>query len=427
MNANYYRFSYIGICFLAFGVFVSVSVLPLFHILVAIPSIYLSVKYLRDGNKLPSSAIILILYVLANYISSALSFDTLDNPIRSFGRPKYYIFAVLCIPLLSYLQRDYMNEFKWRKVLNIFSFTIIAAAFYGVIKGVIRFDLLTMAETVKHYDMGRAGGFTNIMRYGYGTSYALTFMLGLFLFRKRFNFSGLLSKLFYYAMVFGFVGLLLSKTRGALLGLLVSLPLLAYFYNKKLFKYVFGCITLVVVTVLTVVVLGGSSKLRILSKLDSGSNLKRLSQYQAAVLAFQEKPIFGHGTNEFSSHCLRIKKENNIFWADYCKSSLLSCNYPEAKSYCGHSHNILLENAANVGLVGLSIFILWLLCWTYELYKRQDLITAIYLPFLLNFIVSSQFEQTLNANTSFMIFFLYSLSFVKLPDRFKLKNERKII
>lgn len=422
-NLKLSRIVYFSFFFVSMGVFVSVTIPSGFHIIAAAPLTYFSWKYLVDDKRsLPKSSWALLLFVLASYASNFANLGDLIKPLSAFGKQKYEVFGVMTLMGLFYM-REYMGAFRWRKILNVFFFTIVAAAFYGVFKVLTQIDLFTMSQAVGGDELARAGGFTEVMRYAYGTSFVLSMMLACIPFLKKdgvFN-----KKWFWTALVFGVIGLYFSKARGAILGLFVSIPVILWFVRKK-WSYI--AIALGVVGIAGVVVLGamGGTGNRLVSKLGYSSNLKRVSQYETAFKTFLEKPVFGHGVNQFSHICPNQKGKYEIYWPAYCQEyKFLNCSYPNESAYCGHSHNVFLEYATNRGLLGLVTFCAFLLLWGVEMWRRQDAMTVVILALLANFVVASQFEFTLNANNSFMFFLLYAVSSLPLPRRFKLDRSRE--
>lgn len=416
LEQRLYYSIYVGIIFLSLGIFVSVSVPSLYHIFMVVPCVYFTWKYLKSGYKLPKSSYALIGLVLTGYLSNIVNYDGLNDVMRSFGKQKYYIFAVLSIFPLKAFFKNYVGTRQLKIIINIFFFTIIAAAIFGTFKYRYDFNLLKMAhEYTKH---SRVGGFTGIMRYGYGMGFVLTFMISMLLYRKKLT-AIISPKWFYLTLIFGTAGFVLSFTRGAILGVFCSLPFILWFYRKKWGVISLTLVGILISAVVAIMFLGGHGSSRFLVKITQSSNLKRLSQYETSLRAFAEKPVLGHGVNQFSSECVRIKDKYNIWWKDYCNRIGFKCEYPKVPGephYCGHSHNIFLEMMANMGIIGLLFFVAWLGLWSFELLQRGDLLAKMYLPFIVNFVVASQFEMTFDANNSFLIFFLYPLSFVRKSD-----------
>lgn len=419
-NLKLAKLTYFSFYFVALGVFVSVTVPSGYHIFAGIPLLFFSWKFLVvDKRKLPKSAWILLAFVLLSYMSNFFNFETLNRPMRSFGKQKYELFSIMTIMGLFYL-RDYLTAYKWRKILNVFMFTIVAASFYGIVKVIFQFDLLTMSTAVGGEELVRNGGFTEVMRYGYGTGFVLSMILACIPFVKNnqlFN-----KKWFWSALVAAAVGIYFAKTRGAILGVLVSVPVIVWFFKRKV-AYALSAIGIVGIFAGLYIIQSTNFDNRLFSKLGSGSNLKRLSQYEASIAAFSERPFVGHGVNQFSSICPEVKKRHGIFWPDYCsKFPSLQCDHSHREAYCGHSHNVFLETATNRGAFALLAFVSFLLMWAYEMWKRQDAMTVVIFALLANFVVASQFEYTLNANNSFLFWFIYSISFIPLPKKYSLET-----
>lgn len=396
-----YKFTYWGIISVAFGVFISVSVPSLFHILTIIPAILINYRFYKEKKlNLPKSAWALLGVVILGYVSNFVNLETLDNPVRSFGKLKYFIFAILSISLFRHVFENYIDAYKIKKISNVLFFAVIIAAGWGVYKAY----------------PDRAGGFTGIMRYGYGTSLILSLMFGLFFHQKKIE-KYINKKMFLTALVFGSLGLFMSKVRGGILGLFVVAPVILGFYKRKL--AILSSIIVAVVLIAAAVVLksGGSKSIRVLERLGGMSNLKRLSQYETSSRTILNNPIFGLGVNNFSSVCPEIKEKLKVDWRQYCaKYPVLDCNWHKihwTKKYCSHSHNIVLEVAVNMGVLAGALLILWGLLWLVELWKMNTVFSILMIPFVINVFVAGQFENIFDANNSFMIFLLYPLSFVE--------------
>jgi O-antigen ligase len=195
-----------------------------------------------------------------------------------------------------------------------------------------------------------------------------------------------------------------TYTRGGLLGFLCGIPVALYFYKPK-WGFAMGGIAVLLLGALGSYYFFGSiasSKQgsRFLINKHNTSDQKRRAQWQAAVIAIKEKPILGYGFANFHSQVKRIKIENQL----------------EVQKYNdAHAHNIFLEIAAGTGLVGLIVFLGWIVTWAWECFRAGGLTRAIIVPFGVVWVISSQFEVTLDANNASMIFFVYALSLAKLP------------
>jgi len=188
----------------------------------------------------------------------------------------------------------------------------------------------------------------------------------------------------------------LTYTRGALLGLLCGLPFVLYFFRPKLGLTLGGLIVAGVIS-LGLFYLFGTARFesRFLQNKSNGADSIRDSQWKAAIIAIKERPVLGWGLSNFHSQLKRIKYENDLGAKDYNDA---------------HSHNLFLEVASGTGLIGLVLFLGWLISWAVESFMAKGLVRALIVPFGVVFVVSSQFEVTFDAMNATMIFFLYSMS-----------------
>lgn len=368
--------------FLAAGIFTSVSILSVYQILFAIPLMYFLWWAIMDKKwQLPLSGWFLVGFIVVAVISLVINFDIVPKPSKNFGRVKYFVFGVVGI----YVFREWLPVAtdKAKKVLvNTFLLSIVVAGLYA------GWEFFISGKD-------RVKSLTDTMRYGYGSAMALLTLLSAILHHDKiknwFNWKWGVT-----AFIIGFVGMYLTYTRGALLGFLCGLPFVLYFYKKKL-GLILGGLAVLGVLGLGGMYLFGSGKYesRFLVNKDNQSDVMRRSQWKAAVIATQEKPLLGWGLSNFHSQLKRIKHEYDL----------------DAKWYDdAHSHNIFLEIASGTGLIGFFFFIGWLISWAVECFKAGGVLKAMVIPFGAAFVVSSQFEVTFDANNASMIFFLYAIS-----------------
>jgi O-antigen ligase len=371
--------------FLAAGIFTSVTILSAYQILFVIPlTYYLYLAFKNKDFKLPKSAWFLLAFMAVAFLSLVINYDLLPKPSKNFGRLKYFLFGIGGIFVLKAWLKKATDQTK-KILINTFFLTIIVAASYAF------YNLTQTSE-------GRARGLTETMRYGYGSGMMLLVLLSAIFHHKKlgpwFNY-----KLAFGVFLIGFAGMYITYTRGALLGFLCGLPFVLYFFNKKL-GYILGGLAILGVLGLVGVYLFGSgeSSSRFLVNKNNSSDVIRRSQWKAAIIATQEKPILGWGLSNFHSQLKRIKYQYDLDAKDYNDA---------------HSHNLFLEVASGTGLIGLILFLGWVISWAIESFKSSELTRALVIPFGVAFVVSSQFEVTFDANNASMIFFLYALSFVR--------------
>lgn len=376
--------------FLAAGIFTSVSILSVYQVLFAIPLAYYTFEAMKAKRcQLPLSAKFLLAFTAVALLSLVINYELIPKPSKNFGRLKYFIFGVGGILVFRVWINEATDKVK-KLLLHTFFVSIVAAAGYAV------WYYLTQ-------EGGRAKGLTDTMRYGYGSGMMLLTLLSAMLHQEKIK-SWFNWKLALPVFLLGFLGMYLTFTRGALLGFLCGIPFVLYYFNKKLGLILGGAAVLGVLGLVGVYLFGsGNYESRFLVNKNNGSDVIRRSQWQAAIIATKEKPILGWGLSNFHSRLKRIKNDYDLDAKDYNDA---------------HSHNLFLEVASGTGLIGLFLFLGWVLCWAWESLKAGGLTRALVIPFGVAFVVSSQFEVTFDANNATMIFFLYALSVQKVRGTF---------
>lgn len=368
----------------AIGVFNSVSILAVAQTLFAISaSYYLYTAKKNDGLALPKSSYWLLAFIAIACLSLLINLEYVPKPSKNFGRLRYLLFGVAGIYIFKYWPKAVSDKVK-KNVVSLFLVSIIVPAIYGTIKYFVK------AET-------RLEAFTDTLRYGYGTAMILVVVLSALFHRKKIL-KWFDPKLGLVAFITAFIALYFSYTRGAMLGFFCGLPFVCYFYSKKL-GFTLGTLGVLVVLTLGGFYLFGSGNYgsRFLVSKNNGSDFIRRSQWKAALIATQEKPVLGWGFSNYHSQLKRIKNEYNL----------------DAKWYDdAHAHNILLEVVSGTGLIGLFFFLGWVITWAMECFKSGGLTRALIVPFGVTWLCSSQFEMTFDANNATMIFLLYSISSV---------------
>ncbi len=382
----------LALFFLAAGILTSVTILAAYQILFAIPLLYFTFLAFKNHQiKVPKSALWLLAFTLVALLSLIINFDIIPKPGKNFGRLKYYLYGLGGIFVFKVWLKEASDRSK--KILcYVFLTTIIVAGIYAGQQFLRK--------------VPRAKGLTDTMRYGYGSAMLLLSLLSGILHREKIK-SWFDYRYGILAFIIGFFGMYVTYTRGGLLGFLCGIPFVLYFYRVKWGLIAGGAALLVVSTLGGYYLFGKSNSTqesgsRFLINKDNRSDIIRRSQWKAAMIAVQEKPILGWGLSNFHSQLKRIKETYDLDKKEYNDA---------------HAHNLFLEVAAGTGIIGLILFLGWLLTWAWESFKAGGLIRAMVIPFGVALIVGSQFEVTFDANNASMIFFLYALSTASLCNK----------
>jgi O-antigen ligase len=369
--------------FLAAGILTSVTILSGFQVLFTVAVFYYMFQAYKDKDlKLPVSAYWLLAFAVVALISTIINIELIPKPSKNFGRIKYFLYGVCGIYVFRYWLKEANDKIK-KIISNTFLLSVVVGGLYTII-----YYLVT--------DDARGRPLTETMRYGYGSAMLLLTLLSIYLHKEKFK-NWIQPKFLLAAILIGFLGMFLTYTRGGFLAFLCGLPFALYFHKKKMVLIGLGISLIIMGTMGTFYLFGSKTNVnfRMLSTKGFGSDDIRMSQWQSAIYAIKEKPILGWGLSNFHTQLKRIKDTYDL----------------GAKNYIdAHSHNVFLEIGAGTGLIGLFLFLGWLITWAIESFKAGGMTRALVVPFGVAFVVGAQFEVTLDANNASMIFALYSLS-----------------
>ena len=384
-------------CIVLFS-FVSLSASALSHILIIIP-IFLSLCLLyKNGEKIKFTKSMIFLGVMIFFcVLSVLFAPDIDNKFKQASKVKYFLLGLLGV----FAYRNLFKVFKREQAKTMFNVFLVLIAI-GNIAGIhALFDGFHYLRWKGASDGSRAAGMYGMaITYGYGIEYIVILLTGLAV-----NFWSKLDqlvnkKLFVFAMITCYLGMYFSYTRGALLAFVISIPFLFILTKKKLFKVsmVAGLILVISLTTLVFSISDGNKSFgdnRFLLSAQNKSNLIRISIYETVWEAFKEKPFTGWGYRNFEKNSFEIKRRHNIDYADFG----------------GHAHNNYLEILAGSGIFAFLSLLAFLTYWWREVWARADDLTIILIPFLVSFLFSGLFQNTItDGENMFVIMFIYTVS-----------------
>ena len=320
-------------------------------------------------------------------VISILFAPDISNKFKYIFKLKYFVFGVISIAAYEQLFNKLKRE-KLGLLLNVFFILLTIGNLAGI---------HALFDGYHYLRMRAAGMYGMAITYGYGIELILIMILGLVL-----NFWNEITKLVSKYIILGalfssIAGLYFSYTRGALLALIISLPFLFIKTKKKLF-YKLSIAGAILISSLVIAILNvgeDNGQNRFLLKAKTKSNMIRISQYQAALSGFKEKPLTGWGYRNFEPNVGGIKVRNNI----------------EFKNFLGHAHNNYLEFLASTGIFGFFSILIFVGFWIKEVWSREDDLSVVLLPFVISFAIAGLFQNTINdGENMFVIMFIYSLS-----------------
>ncbi len=378
--------------------FISNSVLALHHLFLLVPILILNKKLFQE---IPKSILILLAFCLVAVISVFVNYSELEKPMRNISRIKYEVFASFAAMLFFYFRKD-LKKYS-ALIFSLFLLSFSFANLYGICKWLYQKYYLDIFPD-------RLSGFFGMsMSYAYTAVFPILLLVGLLVFsdlrrsfekdiqEKKYLRRFYEKKNLIFLLVLSFISLLMCQTRGEMVGVLVGVPVLFYFKNKKVFYSLSLTSTFFVVLALVYTYNFGSPENRIFKSLNSVNHSERFSQAKVGVHLFLEKPLLGAGFRSFEERDPRVKIKYDI---------------PD-KDFIGHAHNNFIEVLATTGLMGFLFFILWVFFWFKEIMIISDIgIKSFFIASVVSFLVTGLFQSTLiDAEYCCTLFALYALTF----------------
>jgi O-antigen ligase len=365
---------------LALGLVTSTTILALFHILMIVPIIYFLPK--ADYKHFPKSTWALIAMVVAMILSTVMNQDIAINGYKPIGKMKYFLFGFLTIAPFAYYFKNFCNEKKIGYLFYVFCVATTVAGIAGIVGMNTGYNYISMRTVNLDRNAGLSG---MVLNYAHNLAYFQIIILGLIIYRKEIG-KIINTRFLYFVFVMNSIALYLSYTRGAILALVVGIPFFIFKNNK--FKFL-------IIALITILITAGAYFISGNNILRPGSDNERISQWQAAIKAFEERPVFGYGYLNFEQYSVPIKKRYNL----------------GQLQFGGHAHNNFLEMLASTGIIGFICYVGWLGLWFIEIYKRNDVVAKITLPFIVVFIVGGLTQSTISLGVNlFFIMAIYAIS-----------------
>lgn len=375
---------------LALGLFMSITFMALSHVFILIPVLYFIPKI--EWRKISKSNWALLIFAILVPITIINTHnDEIGLKYFNIMKFKYYLFgALMATPFGWFLK----TKATLKQIQILFWSALISsslASLSGMIGLFTRFNPLKWAPPKSVYQ--NSGMFSMLMSYAHSEAIWCILLFGLFLNYKKVE-KYFPKWLLYIAIAINFSGFITSYTRGALLAFIIALPF--YFFKanyKKFMAAIFATILLASVCWVTVPEISGIFQGR------QHSSLMRVGQWQAAWKVFELHPIMGVGFRNFQPYSTIIKKQYG---------------YP-VPEWEGHAHNNFLEILAGMGIVGFIPFLLWIVFWLYESYKRNDLAAKLAFPSIITIVLGGLTQNTITDGVNVFLFMaLYALTQIEV-------------
>ena len=363
------------------SIFILKNITEVGQLLLLIPILTTILHFKPKQSPFSKSALFLVLFFLIATISTVVNTENIPKLSKVFYNLRAPLFGIFFLFLLPYWLKNSTDQIK-KWTLSVFLFSLIISSAYGIF-------------CFFWHKQPRLEGFLHIMKQGYGSALILSILLSAFLQRSKMKLF-FPTKLAAITIIFTFIAMTLTFTRGAMLGLLCSIPLSLFFYRRK-WAYIAILLIGIITSVQGAYYIFGThdTQIRFLITKKNNSDNIRKSLWQASLYAIKEKPILGWGYHNLSPQMKRIKDDYNLPRKDWVDT---------------HAHNNFLEIASGTGVIGFSAYLMWLFFWFYESLRGRPLIKFLVMPFLITFLITGLFEVTLDHRLAIILFFFYALT-----------------
>ena len=388
--------TYIAWCVLT--VFLSISQGPnaLFHILILIPGLYYTFRWFKEnGQKVPQSAWGLLTFVFLVIISVLINNQENSPGLYPILGTLYFMGGIFAIaPTYQLFTSPYFTQRKKKRPFLLFfvSTTIAHLIGFGAL-----FTNYSYFKEITCSTTRACGMHIETIAYAHCTQLLALLSWGLLINYKKIN--HLIGKhMLIISAVLSTIGLYFAESRGALLGLILALPLLFWKQGKKYILPLYGLGLAIIAAIILMIYLDYRPKFLghyVTEFENKGSNMSRIYKYQAAYHGFKENPVWGLGFRTFKFYAHSLQKKYNI---------------PDAPDYIGNAHNNYLEILFGCGIIGFLAFLAFQIFWLIEIFQSSSILISLFLPAYVAFSVSGIFLSTVES-PEYMFFFmaLYTL------------------
>ncbi len=333
-------------------------------------------------------------FLIAVCVFSALSIysnlERIGEPLQHLRKLRYLVLFLLLlflVPVRGLFREDY--ELRRNAFLGWW-LAIILAVIYST--------YLFFFETPPNGKMRAGGFFGQVMTFAYSIQFSVLLLIAV-LVQSKSKSAGIRitgRKWAFALLCIAGLGLYLTFTRGAVLGVAVGALILAGLRSKKI---------LIGVVILGLLVGALAVKTDSRFTMIKVGDDRRFSNWTAASLAFLKNPVFGVGYRNFELKSAELKKDYGLpmdKWTGKGRDRVMFHSQT-------HAHNNYLEAFASTGVFGGLAFLGFCGFWWREVWYSK-VARYYFLPVIGAFLVSGFFENTFTdsevLHTILLIYFL---------------------
>ena len=398
--------TYFAWCSLGISVLTSISLYPLFYLLILAPGLYYTYYWIKSNRtNIPKSFCSLLALSLIAILSVIINREDMGG-IKMILKTKYLIMGALAIaPTYQLLNSPYFSLKKRKLLFYLLLISSTMANLSGLIAYLTDYNYLKM--TAVCLPQRACGTFSMPTTYGFSVGLFALILPWAWVHHKRFQ--GIFNRnILIFPLVLALLGLYLSFSRAAIIGYILGFPLIFWGQGKKYILALYGLSFIIMGAIAILIVLDKHPKFlyRYTRAFGTESDTTRISLYQAAFYGFKENPIFGLGLLNFQAQSDDIKKRYQL----------------GARKFKGNTHNSYLEILVGCGIFGFLALLCFHFFWLIELFKSTHFLASFALPIYVNFSLNGLFQHTIiDTENIFPVMGIYAFfQAAKLASRQKL-------
>ncbi|MDH4468541.1 MAG: O-antigen ligase family protein [Bacteriovoracaceae bacterium] len=354
--------------------------------------------YFRYWDKINLKSLGIEFYLILSlcitlHISLFYNWPEHNEPTRGLSKIRYFFIFLLSYPILKSL---HLSTSDWKNILKKIILFLSGSYFIASIAGIISRFTCFQVNHWKYECNLRNPGLTGIMQYSYETPLVLIIVLFAAYLSKELLFTKKEKFFLKAASLFMITGLITSNGRGAIIGVLIGISSIFFFFRKTIIQKITiaNVFKLSILTLLLTYFTFGNKFIpygenRIVSSSANESNDIRKNLNILSWEAFKQRPWFGFGL-------LHPKNEITNAHSIALKYTLIDTH---------NTHTQVLVDG------GIFSFIIYLLLFSYifvTLFKNNDEFSKVLLGIWITFFIIASVHSMLitGTGTAVLLFML---------------------
>lgn len=310
----------------------------------------ISKKQMISWGRLPLLYWIFFAFTLSMFASLVWNWTDMIQPTRGLSKMRYLLVYILAIPWIINLE---LNDLIKKTVLKSILYLNLSYALASII-GMYAMFFCFQLNQLSSVCAARNPGMTGIMQFAFETPLVVCTGLIVLIFKRH-----LLSKNEIYILIIALAlmtwGLLISNSRGGILGLFIVGFLAIVFSWKKISLKTIGILLSILIVIVAVTAIIRPDIIlnsRFVQRQTSESTNVRMELNRMSLNAFKERPLFGWGLLHPKSKFIGHNDDDSFFTLQ-------------------DTHNTFTQVLVDGGMIGFGLYFIFFITLFYRNWKSK--------------------------------------------------------